>query len=74
MLDELSGLCKDNEHRKDHPAFLAKLRFIDKELVRRKTGRSASHIENIEWLEQLLQILRVVLMTLTRRIHLLTNF
>ena len=53
LLDELSGLCKDNEHRKDHPAFLAKLRFIDKELVRRKTGRSASHIENIEWLEQM---------------------
>ena len=31
LLDELSGLCKDNKYRKQHPAFLAKLKFIEKE-------------------------------------------
>ena len=42
LLDELSRLCKEDEHRQDHPAFLAKLRFIDKELCRRRTGRAAA--------------------------------
>jgi hypothetical protein len=54
LLDELSGLCKDNKYRKQHPAFLAKLKFIEKELCRRRKGRAASSKHGyIEWLEEL---------------------
>ena len=54
LLDELSRLCQDNVYRTDHPAFLAKLRFIEKELCRRRTGRAASSTDGyIEWLDEL---------------------
>ena len=54
LLDELSRLCKDNDYRRDHPAFLAKLKFLDKELCRRKTGRAAaSKLGYVDWLEEM---------------------
>lgn len=54
LLDELSSLCQNNAYRKSHPAFLTKLKFIEKELCRRKKGRSAALTEGyIECLEEL---------------------
>ena len=54
LLDELSSLCQNNTYRKSHPAFLTKLKFIEKELCRRKKGRSAALTKGyIECLEEL---------------------
>ena len=41
MISELTELCHINAHRSSHNAFITKLRFIDKELLRRRHGRKA---------------------------------
>ena len=42
LILELTDLCHVDAHRSSHCAFLTKLRFVDKELSRRRHGRKAT--------------------------------